>query len=139
MPCNKVECPRSYMTKYVVDFDRSAPGPLGPKSNFEDVDDKCISGGMCNSDSCYYNDTIVKEIARCALDTWDRHVNATFLWTARNEIEAKWDYRKAWDLGWINKTEVPKEQMLDYANVTGCKPSSPSSAAPEGTFELNFI
>ena len=64
---------------------------------------------MCNSDSCHYNDTIVKEIARCARYTWDRHVNATFLWTARNEIEAKWDYVKAWDLGWINKTEVPKD------------------------------
>jgi len=139
MPCNKVECPHSYMKQYVVDVDRTAAGPLGPKSNFEYVDDKCISGGMCNSDSCHYSDTIVKEIARCALDTWDRHVNATFLWTARNEIEAKWDYRKAWDLGWINKTEVPKEQMLDYANVTGCKPTPPASSAAGSAYKLDFI
>jgi hypothetical protein len=28
------------------------------------------------------------------------------LWTAHNEIEAKWDYVRAWDLAWINTTAV---------------------------------
>ena len=43
------------------------------------------------------------------------------MWTAHNEIEAKWDYVKSWDLGWINKTEVPAYQLLDYEEISGQK------------------
>jgi len=45
------------------------------------------------------------------LKAWDRHVDATFFWTAHNEIEAKWDYVKAWDLGWIDKPLTPKKEI----------------------------
>ena len=41
------------------------------------------------------------------------------LWTAHNEIEAKWDYVSAWDLGWINTTAVPANQALGYNETTG--------------------
>ena len=36
----------------------------------------------------------------------DENLGAHFLWTAHNQIEAKWDYVRAWDAGWINRTEV---------------------------------
>jgi hypothetical protein len=62
-----------------------------------------IQSGTCSTDSEFFNSEEVKTIAKCALKSFDRHVDATFMWTAHNEINAKWDYVKAWDNGWINK------------------------------------
>lgn len=36
------------------------------------------------------------------------------MWTAHNEIEEKWDYVKAWDLGWLNQTAVDEAPILEY-------------------------
>ena len=83
------------------DFDRSAAvlGPFGTG----DPEDVAILGGKCSTDSDNFNFKEVETIARCALESFDRHVNATFFWTAHNQIEDKWDYINAWDLGWIKK------------------------------------
>ena len=43
-------------------------------------------------------------------------MQGSFFWTAHNEIEEKWDYIRAWDLGWINKTALPDEST-HYANI----------------------
>jgi len=96
------------MRTEVIDFDRTAPilGPFGDPTMKESA---CIQNGKCSSDSLFFSGSQVGEIARCALDTFDRHLNVTMMWTAHNEIEAKWDYVKAWDLTWINKTEVPAD------------------------------
>ena len=40
------------------------------------------------------------------------------MWTAKNEINSKWNYVKAWDMMWINKTEVAVEQQLSYPDFT---------------------
>lgn len=122
--CNWKPCPYTYLPASVAeDFDRTQAtlGPFGPS---EFADSALIHTGMCSDDSLYFNYTDVQKIARCAMDTYDRHVNATFLWTARNEIEAKWDFVKAWDLGWINTTVVPDDQLLDFnctMGVTQCQ------------------
>lgn len=68
--------------------------------------DFCIQNGKCSSDSTFFNSTQVETIARCALSSYDAHLDAHFLWTGHNEIEAKWDYIKAWDNMWINTTAV---------------------------------
>lgn len=91
----------------------------------------CIQNGKCSSDSLFFSGSQVGEIARCALDTFDRHLNVTMMWTAHNEIEAKWDYVKAWDLTWINKTEVPADKILDYEVITGQKASQEEMTAGE--------
>ena len=104
-PCEKVDCPKSYLPEeYAVDFDRTAAvlGPFGTQ-NQELV---CIMEGKCNSDSLHFNSTQVETIARCALKSFDDHLDATFMWTAHNEIEARWDYVKSWDNMWINKTPL---------------------------------
>lgn len=77
-------------------------GPFGTGNK----DIVTIKKGMCSTDSSFFNHDQVATIARCGLAAWDGSVNATFLWTAHNEIEEKWDYVKAWDLGWINKTAL---------------------------------
>lgn len=74
---------------------------------------------MCSSDSTFFNYEQISTIARCALDTFDRHLAVQMLWTAHNEIEAKWDYVSAWDLGWINTTAVPSNQTLIFNETSG--------------------
>jgi len=77
---------------------------LGPYGDPDFIDQTTIQNGKCTSDSLYFSDDEVKAIAKCALDVFDEHVNATFMWTAHNEIEPRWDYIKAYDAGWVNKT-----------------------------------
>lgn len=106
--CNRVECPKSYMPdEFAFDFDRNAEllGPFG-EGNPQDV---CIMNGTCPTDSKHFDYDEVKTIARCALKAYDDHVDAHFLWTGHNQIEAKWDYVRAYDLGWLNQTKLPHD------------------------------
>lgn len=107
--CKWVDCPKSYLPEeFGADFDRTA-AVLGPHGT-GNQDNVAIHNGKCSTDSEFFSHAEVETIARCALDSYDRHVNATFLWTAKNEIEEKWDYVRAWDLGWINKTALSEEK-----------------------------
>ena len=54
------------------------------------------------------------------------------MWCAHNEIEARWSYTKAWDMMWINRTEVPLEQQLSYPDF-----SPASSDEPKDSVNLN--
>lgn len=109
--CNWVDCPRSYLPDGIaVDFDRTAD-ILGPFGTHEPTD-VCIQKGKCPSDSSYQSDDNIRTIAKCALEAYDEHLNATFFWTAHNEIEERWDYVKSWDLGFINKTTEAQEVEL---------------------------
>ena len=91
-----------------TDFDRTAdaPGPFGSG----DPQNNCMHKGKCSSASKWFDQQSIETIGRCALDNFDKHVNATFMWTAHNEIDARWDYIKAWDNGWINKTQLSPEK-----------------------------
>jgi hypothetical protein len=97
--------------------DRGKTDAYGPFGDPSMADSTLIVAGTCTSDSNFFKGKAVETIARCALDTFDRHVNATFLWTAHNEIEEKWDYVKAWDLGWINKTALAPGQQLFHEEM----------------------
>jgi len=112
--CNWVECPYSYLPEEVdTDFDRTAD-ILGP---YGEMDPKhvAVHSGKCSTDSKHFSYEEVQAIAKCALDSFDANIQGQFLWTAHNEIEAKWDYVRAWDLGWINteplEHDVDKEEM----------------------------
>jgi len=126
--CNPVECPQSYLPEpFNVDFDRSAD-VLGPHGT-GNQDDVAIHNGMCWDDSLFFNQTEVQTIAKCALDSMKRHNVSPFLWTAHNEIEAKWDYIRAWDMGWLNQTALADGQMLTY-------PAPAKTAEPE---QIEFL
>jgi glucan 1,3-beta-glucosidase len=99
--CNWVDCPYSYLPKdQAVDFDRTADilGPFGGKLSTG----ACIQKGKCSTDSKFFSFDQVNKIAKCAMGSWNDHVQGSFFWTAHNEIDVKWDYIRAWDLGWIN-------------------------------------
>jgi len=61
---------------------------------------------MCFTDSGYFTNEEVAELGKCILEVYNEFTEAHFMWTAHNEIEAKWDYIKAYDLGWINQTTL---------------------------------
>lgn len=100
--CEMVECPRSYLPEeFAVDFDREAAGPLGP---FGSSKRSTIESGMCYNDSQYYSNKEVTRLGECAVQAFDNYVAGHFLWTMRNEIEAKWSYPQAYDNGWLNNS-----------------------------------
>lgn len=93
-------CPTSYLAKEAVDFDRTAEvlGPFGSG----DPQYYNIMKGMCTSDSAKFTDDDVKEIAKCALTSYNAHVQGHFLWAGHVEIEPRWDFIQAYDKGWLN-------------------------------------
>jgi len=88
-----------------TDFDRTSK-IIGPFGLGGDNNKNSIKEGKCWSDSLFYNQDQVRLLAQCTLKAFNTHTQGQFLWTAHNEIEARWDYIKAWDMMWINQTEV---------------------------------
>jgi len=134
--CAQMECPKTYLPDSVaVDFDRSAEmliphGMGGPNVN------NSIQSGKCFTDSLYFDYEEIKELAQCSRELFETHLNGTFLWTGKNEIEARWDYRRAWDLMWINKTEVPVEQQMTWPDFTPVETAANKIIAKDQTLDF---
>ena len=106
--CKPVPCPMSYLPadQFNTEFNRDSTEPLGPWGTADQT--KCsITGGICWDDSEQFTKEEVGKLATCMLKAFDANLDAQFIWTARNEIEDKWSYVKAWDNGWINTTALP--------------------------------
>ena len=132
--CVWVDCPKSYLPEeYAVDFDRTASvlGPFG-EGNPDNVN---IHEGKCSTDSDFFTHSQVAEIGKCTLDIFDQYVGAQFLWTAHNEIEATWDYIRAWDLGWINTQALETEPDISSRfQVNPAQIYDPKKDGPEMSF-----
>lgn len=116
--CATLECPKTYMPEpYNKDFDRDAE-VLGPWCENANISTTAIHKGQCFTDSLYFDQSEIQEFAKCTLESYNNHLEGQFLWTAHNEIEARWDYIRAWDMMWLNQTEVPEEQQLSYPDFT---------------------
>ena len=100
-PCQRVECPRSYLKEHAVDFDRTATklGPYGQHGLTRSH--STIQAGTCAIDSAYFDDSQVMKLGQCILDTFNENVEAHFMWTVRNELEPRWNYITAYDNGWV--------------------------------------
>ena len=102
-PCEWVDCPYSYLPKELaVDFDRTVPlmGPHGSS------DRALIRNGQCARDSTFFSKDEVQVLADCMLEMFHETVQGQFLWTFRNELEDKWNYITAYDLGWLNQNKT---------------------------------
>jgi len=84
---------------YDIDFDRNA-SVLGP---YGETETSLVHNGKCMTDSDYFSHEEVQRLGDCSREVLDRTVKAQFLWTARNELESKWNYVEAYDNGWLNK------------------------------------
>ena len=83
-PCQRVECPYSYMPKHGVDFDRTADklSPFGEGSST--YDHALIKNGTCAIDSAHYSEDDVMRLGQCTLDIFNGTVEGHFMWTVRN-------------------------------------------------------
>lgn len=79
-------------------------GPAG--INKWDNDQTLIANGMCWKDSNVITDEF-QAIANCTVQTIDKYYNSSFMWTAHNQLEERWDYMRAWDLGYFAAKEMP--------------------------------
>lgn len=86
------------MPKHGVDIPDRTSDFLGPYG-YAPKEFNTVQKGKCSTDSSVYSPEDVKTVAKCALASWNKHLKAHFLWTAHNEINYKWDYIKAWDMG----------------------------------------
>lgn len=129
--CKWVDCPVTYMGDLGTDFNRtkSFVGPFGTG----DPNYTAIQSGKCPTDSDYFSQAEVATIAGCALEAFDTFVQGTFFWTAHNEIEEKWDYVKAWDLGWLNPNadlHIKNKNNKDENNKDGNNKDGNGSRKP---------
>lgn len=107
--CEWVDCPVSYLPEeYAADFDRTAAtlGPWGSRP-------QTVQNGKCPRDSAFYSDDDVMTLGQCLLYILNDHVAGHFLWTARNELEPKWDYVTAYDNGWIKNTPATEHATFE--------------------------
>jgi len=115
-PCQKVQCPYTYMKHYGTDFNRNDPNPLGPFAiDGESNDYSTITQGMCLTDSSTFSDDDVKTLGDCTSSILDQTVSGQFLWNFRNELEPRWSYIEAYDNGWLNayQNHYQKEKVTE--------------------------
>lgn len=122
--CAQMECPQTYMKEQVVEFDRTV-AKIAPYGINGDGIQNTIQQGKCWTDSLHYDQNQVRLLAECTLKAFNDNLHGMFMWTGHNEIEARWDWIKSWDMMWVNQTEVPvnmqKEypDFVPYINTTG--------------------
>ena len=71
-----------------------------------------ITNGTCWDDSEHFSSEEVAQIAQCTLESFARHYDSQFMWTARNQIESRWSYIQAWDEGWIRKSASEESLII---------------------------
>lgn len=49
------------------------------------------------------------DIADCVVQFIDDYFESSFMWTAHNEIDFKWDYVKTFDEGWFDGLNKPRK------------------------------
>ena len=111
-PCQRVECPKSYLPDATaVDFDRTADtlGPYG--SSGLTRDHAIIKNGQCPIDSAFYADDQVMRLGQCVMSIFDQDVEGHFMWTVRNELEPRWEYTRSYDAGWIKRSKPGVEEV----------------------------
>lgn len=102
--CAQLDCPQAYYvcpegapaSDCQVDASVAKYGPEGV--NAWNNDQTLIENGKCwTDDLAFYNKTEYQHIANCTVEMIDKYYNASFMWTAHNQLEEKWDYIRAWD------------------------------------------
>lgn len=104
--CERHSCPESYMPPdmFNTTFDRDSVDILGPYGA-DDMSQIGIANQTCWDDSKHFSFEEVGQIAACTLQAFNEKIDGHFLWTAHNEIEDKWSYMNAFDLGWIDQSQ----------------------------------
>ena len=54
----------------------------------------------------YYNSTDMAYLGHCVMTAFKEHINGSFFASVHNEMHDRWDYLRAYRLGWLNTTVV---------------------------------
>lgn len=113
--CAQVECPKAYyqcpegapQSDCQVDPSIDKNGPFG--TNKWNSNQTYIEKGMCWTDNMdLMSDDEYLRLADCTVQFIDDNFDASFMWTAHNEIDFKWDYIRTYDEGWFNALKKNK-------------------------------
>lgn len=123
--CVQVDCPELYFpcpdgasdTDCKVDPTIEKNGPFG--INKGNNDQTLIENGKCWTDSMdLMSQDEYTQLADCTVSFIDRNFDASFMWTAHNQINTKWDYIKAYDLGWFTELDAVKNAQKNKSNAS---------------------
>ena len=109
--CQWVDCPTTYLPEDVgTDFDRTAAmlGPYGSNTL------STVQYGKCPKDSTYLSEEDVMTLGQCMISIYNDNVAGHFLWTARNELEERWNYVTAYDKGWIVNSPATEGASFNF-------------------------
>jgi glucan 1,3-beta-glucosidase len=101
--CQWVDCPYTYLDDSTgTDFDRTADmlGPYGSNTL------STVQKGKCPKDSANFDEDAVQTLGTCMMYIFNDAVDGHFMWTARNELEERWNYVSAYDKGWIKNSDA---------------------------------
>lgn len=122
--CQWIDCPKSYLPdKNAVDFDRTVHR-LGP-SGSGGLESFGVHDGKCSLDSDFFNSSDVTQLSKCAQGSLRKHLQGSFFWTAKNEMEDRWSYLKSFENGWfdqvkardVSKIPGPEEQRKTWLDL----------------------
>jgi hypothetical protein len=101
--CQWVDCLYTYLDDSTgTDFDRTADmlGPYGSNTL------STVQKGKCPKDSANFDEDAVQTLGTCMMYIFNDAVDGHFMWTARNELEERWNYVSAYDKGWIKNSDA---------------------------------
>jgi len=52
-------------------------------------------------------------LGQCTLDIFNGTVEGHFMWTARNQLEPRWNYLTSYDKGWIKNKSTATAQAQE--------------------------
>ena len=123
--CAQVECPKAYYkcpegapaSDCQVDPSIGVNGPFGtnPRNNNQTL----IEKGLCYTDNTtMYSEDEYLSIADCVVSFIDDNFDASFMWTAHNEINMKWDYVQTYDAGWFRSLDKNNQKIFEQKKNT---------------------
>lgn len=68
---------------------------------------------MCPIDSAKFSHEDLYKIGQCVMDAFDEGVDASIMWTFRNELEPRWSYLEAWNAGWIRRDRNTEKSAVE--------------------------
>lgn len=126
--CSRITCPAPYFPQGLIpnappDPSKAAQDPFGTGGP------SFVEFGTCPVDRVYQNEiSEVQQFAYAQLYSYDLFTHGFYFWNFRTELETRWDYQRAVELGWLptDWEAVSTRQMIERACYSS--PSPPPSS-----------
>jgi hypothetical protein len=132
--CDRILCPDPYFSVGLIP--NAPPDPSkGIQPPYGTGGPSYVEYGTCPIDRAFPEDIErkgIKSFAYAQLYSYDLHTHGWFFWNFRTELESRWGYSKAVDMGWLPSDWNSISVQTDIANacVTSPVPSESISSSP---------